>query len=129
MSYDLDTLEVLSGDLGFRATRPSPESIQIALCEGVTFEFHNLPEADDTVLGFSGTPWHTHGKITLMTGDATYVELDPLEILQGLKDGSVLVAEQYFDGALADRWLVHRDEKLDLLDMVLGEDLRLRRLG
>ncbi|MDH3918440.1 MAG: hypothetical protein OEU25_09675 [Rhodospirillales bacterium] len=129
MYYDLDILEELSKELGFPSSRSAPDALEVAILEGVSLEFHNLRDAEDTLAGFSGTQWHFHGKIMLMTGDATYVELDELEILQGIKSGAVLVAEQYLNGTLNDRWLAHKDEKVDVQYIAPGEEIRFRRLA
>jgi hypothetical protein len=130
MFYDLDTLGEFSGELGFPSSRSSPDALEIAILDGITLEFHNLRgDAEDTLIGFSGTPWHTHGKLTLMTGDRTYVELDELDILQGIKSGAILIAEQYRNGTLSDRWLAHKDEKVDIQYIEPGEEVRIRRLA
>jgi len=129
MYYDLDSLEELSAELGFRTSRSSPNLLEIALLEGVTLEFHNWRDAEDTMVGFSGGQWHSHGNLQLMTGDKTYVELDELDILDGIKSGWLLIAERYLNGNLKDRWLAHKDEKVDVACIEPGEEVRIRRLG
>lgn len=128
MYYDLDTLEEFCGELDFPSCRSSPDVLEITIFEGTVLEFHNLRDEQDTAAGFGGTPWHFHGKLMLMTGDSTYVELDELDILQGLRSGSVLVVEQNFDGTLNDRWLAHKGKDLNFQYIEPGEELRVRRL-
>jgi len=129
MYYDLDSLEELSAELGFRTSKPSADVLEIALLEGVTLEFHNLRDAEDTMVGFSGGQWHSHGKLMLMSGDKTYVELDEFDILDRIKSGAVLIAERYLNGTLTDRWLAHKDEKVDVEYIEPGEEICIRRLA
>jgi hypothetical protein len=56
-----------------------------------------------------------------------YVELNYLDIVAGLKNGQILVCEQWQRGALIDRWLVRRDYKDEFKYMEEGEELRVRR--
>jgi len=64
-----------------------------------------------------------------MTGDATSLEYDPEELIDALASGEVLVISQYVQGELRDRWLTHRDEKLDLRYIQSEEELRVCRIA
>jgi len=129
MYYDLDNLEELSHDLGFASDRVSTDNLEIILLDDIVLVYRNLRDEEDTVSGIKGTPLHTHGKLTLMTGDSTYIELDELDVLQGIKNGDILINERYIDKELSDRWLSHKEEKMDLKYIQPGEELRVKRLA
>src|SRR5690606_29372377 len=97
--------------------------------EGVVLTFINMVEDEDTLVGFDGTPWHSHGVMTFETGASTYTECDELEILVGLESGELLVLSEYLDGQLVDRSLIHRGVGPDLSAMEPGEEVRLLRVA
>ncbi len=127
--YDLETLEAFSCELGFTPSRTSSDDLEVLLRDGVTLVFRNLRGEEDTLVGFKGTPWHSHGKLMLMFDDASYAEFDELDILQGLKNGDIMIGEQYLNHALEDRWLVHQQEKVDIRHMQPGEEMRIWRMA
>ena len=88
----------------------------------------NLPDEEDTLIGFKGTPWHTHGKLMLMLGDKSYDEFDEVSILRGIKSSDILINERYLNNTLDDRWLVHKNEKVDVQYLQPGEEIRIRRM-
>lgn len=128
MYYDLDIIEEHCEELGFPSRRASSDSVNVQIREGVTLEFHNLRDTEDTLVGFSGTPFHFHGKATLNTGDSTYVELDELDVLKGIRSGEILIVEQHINGSLNDRWIAHKHEKIDVKYIEPGEEMRIYRL-
>jgi hypothetical protein len=128
MYYDLDILEEYSGELGFSVSRPSPDSLKIEMLEGIVLEFQNLRKDEDTVAGFIGTPTHWHGKLTVNTSGSTYVELDELDVVRGLRSGELLIVERYLNGSLSDRWVAHKKESLDVQYVEPGEEMRILRL-
>jgi hypothetical protein len=92
--------------------------------------FCNLVDEDDTLVGFDGTPWHSHGIVMFGTGEATYVEYDELDILIGLGTGDLLIFSQLVNGVLRDRWLAHKTDVVDdPRHMQPGEEIRIYRLG
>ncbi len=129
MYYDLDILEELSLELGFASNRISSDDLEITLIDDIILVFRNLRDEEDTVSGIKGTPSHTHGKLILMTGDSTYIKLDELDVLQGIKNGDILINERYVNNELIDRWLSHKKEKIDLKYIEPGEELRIKRLA
>lgn len=64
-----------------------------------------------------------------MTGDATSLEYDPEELIGALASGDILVVSQYVHGELRDRWLTHREEKLDLRYIEPEEELQVCRIA
>ena len=128
MYYDLDTLQDLCAELGFSYSRLSPDELDVLIEPAVPLVFQNLRNEEDTILGFRGTSWHSHGTVILNRRDATCIDLDELDIVQNLKDGNVVIVEMYVAAELRDRWLAHREEKPDLQYMTPGEEIRIRRL-
>jgi len=128
MYYDLEIIEEYSGELGFSFSRPTPDSLKVEMLEGIFLEFQNLRDEEDTAAGFSGTPSHWHGKLTVNTSDSTYIELDELDVLRGLRCGDLLIVERYLNGSLSDRWVAHKKESLDVQYIEPGEEMRIRRL-
>jgi hypothetical protein len=128
MYYDLDMLEEYCEELGFSSIRPSPDSLKVKILEGIDLEFHNLRDTEDTLAGFNGTPSHWHGRAMLEIGDARYVELDELDLVKGLRSGDIVIVERYLKGALKDRWIAHKEEKLDVQYIEPGEEVRVHRL-
>ena len=129
MSYDLHAIEhaCLQHRIPFR-WRDDCE-VEVDLARFGTLVFANTDGGSDTYLGFRELPWHSHGKLILMTGDATSLEYDPEELIDALASGEVLVISQYVQGELRDRWLTHRDEKLDLRYIQSEEELRVCRIA
>jgi len=124
MPYRLDELEELARDLGIPTRRVDADRLDVIVAEGCSLTFSNLPAQDDTLVGFDGTPWHSHGVVQFATVGGTYVECDELDILVGLGSGELVVVSQFLDEELSDRWLAHKQEALDLRYMQRGEELR-----
>ena len=83
---------------------------------------------NDTLIGFDGTPWHSHGIVQFLAGDSTYIECDELEILVGLDTGELVIVSEYTAGQLSNRWLAHVREPLEFDEIKPGEELRVYRL-
>lgn len=128
MRYRLDELAGLAAELGFEARRVDINRLDIVVNDAV-LAFCNLIKDADSLVGFDGTPWHSHDLVQFMTGKNSWIECDELEILIGLRSGELVVVTQFVDGVLRDRWLAHRDEPLDLRYIEPGEELRARRLA
>lgn len=126
--YDLEALEEFALELGFAPSCISPDELRVQVLDG-QLVFQNLRSEEDTVAGFIGTSSHWHGKLILMTGEAEYVELNELDILQGLRRGEILVSERYLNMELIDRWLIHRKNKVDLKYIETGEEIRIKRIA
>jgi hypothetical protein len=127
MRYRLDELAALAAELGFEARRVDHERLDVVIDDAV-LAFCNLSKDADSLVGFDGTPWHSHDHVQFLTGSSSWVECDELEILTGLRSGELVVISQLVGGVIRDRWLAHRDEPLDLRHVEPGEELRVRRL-
>ena len=79
MRYRLDELAKLSAELGLVSRRVDGDGLDIIIDDGDILTFCNLQDGADTLVGFDGTQWHSHGRVQFMTGEATYVESDELE--------------------------------------------------
>jgi hypothetical protein len=127
MRYDPDHVLRCCEEIGLRGDLLSPNALVIELAEGVRLIFQNLEPDDDCVVGFEGTPSHTHGAFTFVDGRGHYVEMDYLEVIAGLADGRILVCERSKLGAIVDRWLIHRDYNDEFKHLVFGEQIRVWR--
>jgi len=127
--YRLDEVAELATELGLAARRVDANRLDVHLREDMVLAFYNLVDENDTLVGFDSTPWHAHGIVQFMTGENTYIECDELDILVGLGSGDLLVVSRYRDGELADRWLAHKDEPLDVTYIEAGEEMRVMRLA
>jgi hypothetical protein len=126
--YRLDELAKLAAELGLDVQRVDAASLDVHLRSDIVLIFWNLLDENDTLVGFEGTPWHSHGTVQFCTGANRYIECDELEILVGLGSGELLVVSQYRNAELVDRWIVHKNEPLDVASIEAGEELRVYRL-
>lgn len=122
--YRLQELAALARELNFPTRRVHLHQLDVTIGDGCILTFSNLPAENDTLVGFDGTPWHSHGLVQFLTGDATYIDCDELAILVGLGTGELVIVSQVFDGQLRDRWIAHRNERLDVRHIQPGEELR-----
>ena len=130
MRLDLTVILKLCEEVGLRCVHRSPDEVSVQLEPGVSLRFLNFPnEADDCLIGFDGSEWHTHGRLMCSDRHGYYIELNYLDLVTGLADGTVLVCELWARGALADRWLVHRDFVNEFRHMRAGEEIRIRRVA
>lgn len=127
MKLELDIIAGLTKDLGFSSRFGNLNELEIEMSPGIIFIFKNIENEDDNAFGFQDTPWHSHDKLSLMVGDDSYIELNDIEIIVGIKEGNVLLCEQYVNGILTDRWLRHKNEKDDNKYIEAGEEIRIRR--
>ena len=126
MRFDLAMVSELCADVGLQCVLRSPEEAAVQLEPGVTLLFQNAPNDDDCLVGFEGTQWHIHDGLTCSDRHGFYVELNYLDLVSGLADGTVLVCEQWLRGELADRSLVHRDFVDEFRFLENGEEIRIR---
>jgi hypothetical protein len=98
--------------------------VDVQLARGITLSFCNLVDADDTLVGFDGTAWHSHGAVGFCTTPGDFVEFDEIDIVIALRAGDLVVVTRIAAGSVADRWLHHKDEPLDLRYLSAGEELR-----
>lgn len=129
MRYRLDELAQLASQQGLEWRRVDDNRLDVRVATDAVLAFCNLVEQNDTLVGFDGTPWHSHGVVQFMTGDGTYIECDEFDILIGLGTGDLIIVTQYLGGELKDRWLAHKNEPLDLQCIEPTEELRAIRIG
>jgi hypothetical protein len=126
--YRLEELANLARELGLMSERVSADRLDVILREGCRLAFCNLTAEGDTLVGFDGTPWHSHGIVSFLAGSPVYVECDELDILIGLGAGDLVVVSQFVDGKLKDRWIEHKNEPLDLKHVQPNGELCVFRL-
>lgn len=123
MRYRLDELAKLSTELGPVSRRVDADRLDIVFDDECILAFCNLQDEVDTLVGFDGTPWHSHGLVQFRTGKATYVEHNEVEILIALGTGDLVIISEYSDSRLRDRYLAHRQEELELRYMQPGDEI------
>ncbi|MBA4033601.1 MAG: hypothetical protein C0480_03210 [Bradyrhizobium sp.] len=109
MPYDLDLVNQLCREIGLIARAETDRRVEVDLGRDAVLCFQNAEREEDCLIGFLGTPWHTHDNLMFADARGNYVELDYLNLLTGLKEGRVLVCEREVKGQIVDRWLVHRE--------------------
>ncbi len=129
MEYNLNKIVELCSEHGFKVNQPDENRVDIKIHDDYILSFMNLVEEQDTLVGFDGTPWHTHGVVQFMTGANTFIDCDELDIIIGLVSGELLIVSRYMDLKLVDRWIIHKGEGLDLKYIESGEELRINRLA
>lgn len=126
MRFDIAMVTKLSEEVGLHCVRRGSDQVGVELEPGVTLLFQNAPNEDDCLVGFEGTPWHTHDGLTCSDRHGYYVELSYLDLVTGLADGTVLICELWVRGALADRWLVHKEYVDEFRYMQSEHEIRIR---
>ena len=129
MEYRLNKIAELCSENSLKTYIPDKNRIDVFIREDCVLSFLNLVDENDTLVGFDGTPWHSHGNVQFMTGSNTYIECDELEIIIGLVSGELLIVSRYLKSSLTDRWIMHKDEPLDLKYIEAGEELKICRLA
>lgn len=124
MNYDLDSIEAECASLGIPSLRVDSDQIDIILASDCVLQFSNQPIEGDTMVGFRDTPWHSHDKLMVMTGDSTCIECSELDVVRLIASGDLMIVSQFVKGRLTDRWLTHKAEPLDLQYIKAGEELR-----
>lgn len=129
MRYELELIHQLSSELELPCN-VTDERAEVTLGQGVVLCFQNSERQEDCLIGFKGTPWHAHDDIAFEDGLGNSIELNYLDLVSGLKDGSVFICERWKDREAIDRWLIHRDcndLKNELKYMSEYEELRVFR--
>jgi hypothetical protein len=127
MRYDLELIDQFCREIGLLSRICSTERLEVELSKTAVLCFQNAEHEQDGLVGFEGTPWHTHDDFTFCDGRGNYVELNHLDVLAGLKTGQVLLCELWRGGLVSDRWLIHRDYNNEFQYMQEGEEIRICR--
>ena len=129
MEYRLNKIVELCSEHGLQTDIPDKCRVDVKIRDDCVLSFLNLVDEKDTIIGFDGTPWHSHGIVQFMTRSNTYIECNELDIIIGLVSGELLIVSRYLKSNLADRWIMHKDEPLDLRYIEPGEELKVCRLA
>jgi len=126
--FDLDLLEEFAAEQGLQATRKAPDTVVVQLGGGYALCFENWPEQDDTGIFFEGSDggWHSHGELFLEEGGD--IGLVPVDVLQGLLDGALLVARTEFPSGVVEIALQEAGAPCGLHHMEAGEQVTFFRV-
>lgn len=127
MYYDISLIEQLCNEIGFLFRKADEQAIEIKLAPAAQLIFANIVDADDCMCMFKNSLWHTHGNFLFSDKRGYFIEIDYLDVLLGLKDGSVLICELYKYEQCTDRWLIHRDYNDEFSHMGTDERIVVHR--
>lgn len=126
--YDLKSVEDVCRELSIQ-TEVKSDEVRVKLEADVTLTVANVPEEQDTFLGFDDVPWHTHDRLTLMTGPDTSVSYAPDELILAIFSGDVFLVTEKRDGRVSDRRFIHKNERLDLEWLGAGDEITVKSLA
>jgi hypothetical protein len=103
--------------------------LEVHLGNGAVLCLENGENDECGLMGFPGTLWHVHGDGDLTFGGpwGRYIELDILNLLNGLRDGTVLICEHHSEGKLVDRWLTRNEYNDEFKYLPPGDSIIVRR--
>ncbi|MBT3199685.1 MAG: hypothetical protein HN350_07190 [Phycisphaerales bacterium] len=119
--FDLKLTVDFAMEQALRIEERSPDVLAVDLNCGFVICFANSQAENDTCIYFDGSTggWHTHGDLFIEEGVG--IELVPIEILQGLMNGKMLVSKIEFPDGTVDISLEHSYTKFDLGSIENGE--------
>lgn len=124
MLPDLAEAHARAMELGLRSRLESRSVLHLSLREDAILYMRNEVASPTCRMGFVGTPWHVLTALMVEIERGCWVDVPPLEVLRGLADGELLVAESWSGDTLQDRWLIHRHFNTALEAMSTGEHVR-----
>ncbi len=127
MTYDLDIIKELCGELGLRTVPRPDDRVAVELEHGVVLIFVNADKEDDAFIGFEDVGWHFHGSLACSDRHGFWKEVGYLDILIGLADGTILTCEAWSHGVMKMRSLVHRDFVDEFRFLKEEDEVRIRR--
>ncbi len=127
MRYDINLIHELCREIGLSSRIDADQRVEVDLGQGAVLSFQNSEKEEDCLIGFLGTPWHTHDDLMFTDTRGNYAELEYLDLVIGLKEGRVLICELLVQDRVVDRWLTHRDYNNESKYMEEGEQIVVRR--
>ncbi|MEO7297199.1 MAG: hypothetical protein ABI042_01335 [Verrucomicrobiota bacterium] len=127
MRYDFTLIQDLCKELGLLSRVRSNQFLEVQFDQGAMLCFQNAERDKDCLVGFDGTPWHTHDDFIFDDGKGNFIEMNYFDVLTGLNDGHVLICERWQQGKLTDRWLVHCEYNDEFNYLGKGDEIRVRR--
>ncbi|WP_420964726.1 hypothetical protein [Bradyrhizobium sp. B120] len=127
MRYDFALVSQLCREIGMIVRLHNDHRVEVDLGRDAILCFQNAEREEDCLIGFLGMPWHVHDNLMFADARGNYIELDYLDLLTGLKEGSVLVCEREVKGRTVDIWPVHSEYNDELKFLEEGERIIVRR--
>ena len=124
MYYRLDSMEGRAAELGLRTRRVDADRLDVTLWDDCTLTFANMRDEEDSLVGFDGTPWHSHGEVEFLTSPASSVTYDELDLLIAIAAGELVIITEYAQGVVRDRLLAHKAAPLDVSYVRPGDEVR-----
>ncbi len=128
--YNLDNLEKICQKERQKYTRVNDNELEIYFKNDSTLIFMNIPNEEDTLVGFKEAFWHAHDRVVFETGsDYNFIELSESELLLEIFAGNILLLKTiYQDGESVDKQLIHKNRRLEIDDLQSGEEIRVSKL-
>jgi hypothetical protein len=108
MRYDLELVSQLCREIGLSARAGEDQCVEVDLGHGAILCFQNAERVEDCLVGFPDIGWHFHDNLLFADAHGG-IEFDYLDLLTGLKEGTVLICELEVDGRTRYRQLIHSE--------------------
>jgi len=127
MKYDFEFINSFLNANRIDYIMESERKMRIVFSDGIEMFFINDIEESSSRVHF-GFGWHNHDEFIFSNSRGDYVEIDYIELLDGLMTGSILICSHYTGNTLVDRFPVYR-ENFEI-DKYIKEDeeFRIKRL-
>ncbi len=130
MPYDLILVHELCQEIGLNSAIRSSNELAIELENDVVLLIVNSEKEADCLITFEGNAkWHTHDDFVFSDPRGYYKEMTYFDVVAGIPNGEILIAEVWRDNQLDDRWLAHKDYVDEFRFLEEGEEVRIRRIS
>jgi hypothetical protein len=110
MKVDLDSIYKHCLEVGFDKVSLFNDSVEVELKDNIILEVANIDDWTDSLIGFKGTPTHSHDMIIFCNRDgSSYIEMNYKDVITNLKSGKILIATMMKNAILKDRNMIHQD--------------------
>lgn len=127
--FELAILVEYAAENGLRTARTEENRVAVDLGHEYILVFENSLTENDTFIFFEGSDggWHSHGD--LFADDDGSLQLVPVDILESLIDGRMLVQKTVFADGVTDIQLTDASSKPNLETLESGEEVTFYRVA